>query len=73
MDDGRTGLLVTPGSVPEIRHALEKLMASPELRERLGREARWKVEREADPAAYRDILVSLIRQLASNPQLSTHG
>ena len=73
VDDGRTGLLVTPRSVTEIRRALEELIASAELRERLGREARMKATRDADPVAHRDALLALIRELASNQQAPAHG
>jgi glycosyltransferase involved in cell wall biosynthesis len=38
--DGDTGLLVPAGDVPALRQALERLLADPELRERLGRQAR---------------------------------
>jgi starch synthase len=73
VEEGRTGLLVTPGNVSETRRALEELIASAELRERLGREARNQVARDADPLAHRQALVALIRQVASNQQVSTHG
>jgi len=34
--DGKTGLLVPPGDVPALRAAIERLLADPELRRRLG-------------------------------------
>jgi glycosyltransferase involved in cell wall biosynthesis len=73
VDEGRTGLLVTPGNVSEIRRALDELIASAELRERLGREARTKIARDAHPMPHRQALVALIRQVASNQQGTTHG
>jgi glycosyltransferase involved in cell wall biosynthesis len=73
VDEGRTGLLVTPGKVSEIRRALEELIASAELRERLGRHARTKIARDADPVHHRQALVALIRQVASNQQGPMHG
>jgi starch synthase len=73
IEERRTGLLVTPGNVSEIRGALEELIASAELRERLGREARSKVATVADPVVHREALLTLIRQLASNQQVTTHG
>jgi glycosyltransferase involved in cell wall biosynthesis len=46
VEDGETGLLVTPGDVEALRAALERLLADPELRRRLGRSARRRaVER----------------------------
>lgn len=44
--DGRTGLLVEPGSAAAISDAVEKLMADPALRERLGQQGRERVLRE---------------------------
>lgn len=62
--DGETGLLVKPGDVPELVAALETLIASAELRESMGRAARRKIERDADPDAHRQRLVELIRHAA---------
>lgn len=39
LQDGRTGLLVAPGAVEELRTAIARLCDSPDLRERLGRNA----------------------------------
>jgi starch synthase len=66
IDDGVTGLLVTPGSLSEIAAALDTLIASAELRERLGRAARHKITRDADPVAHRGRLVALIEQVAGH-------
>jgi colanic acid/amylovoran biosynthesis glycosyltransferase len=48
VEDGSTGLLVAPGRADELADALERLAASRELRERLGRHGRLRVEREFD-------------------------
>jgi alpha-maltose-1-phosphate synthase len=64
--DGESGLLVTPGNVPELVTALDRLISSAELREQLGRAARAKVERDADPDAHRARLVALIKQVAGH-------
>lgn len=40
VSDGETGLLVPPRDAPALRTAVERLLADPELRERLGRTAR---------------------------------
>jgi glycosyltransferase involved in cell wall biosynthesis len=44
--DGRTGVLVPPGDAAALAGALEFLVDQPECRERLGREARARVERD---------------------------
>ena len=63
IDDGVTGILVTPGDTAELVRALELLIGSAELRERLGRAARRKVEIDADPDAHHARLVALISQV----------
>ena len=42
--DGRTGVLVPPGDAHALAGALEFLADQPDMRERLGREARARVE-----------------------------
>ena len=64
IDDGVTGILVPPGDVGAIASALDVLIASAELRERLGRAARRKIAGDADPSAHRERLLALIRQVA---------
>ena len=46
VEDEATGLLVSPGRVDELADALERLAASPELCERLGRHGRLRVDTE---------------------------
>lgn len=64
IEDGTTGLLVQPGHTGELVAALGQLIDSPELRERLGRAARRKIELSADPGEHRRRLVALITQVA---------
>ena len=45
VEDGATGFLVEPGDVDGLRAALLRLLADPELRRRLGNEARRRVRR----------------------------
>jgi glycosyltransferase involved in cell wall biosynthesis len=73
IDAGRTGLLVTPGSVQELTGALDRLISSADLREQLGRAARMKVEQDADPDVHRMRLVELVKQVASITQGSGVG
>ncbi len=64
--DGETGLLVRPGDADALRAALERLLADPELRRRLGEAGRervrsrlsWDVVTGATLSAYRDALLS---------------
>jgi glycosyltransferase involved in cell wall biosynthesis len=44
--DGANGLLVKPGDSAALAATLQRLVGDPELRERLGAEARARVERE---------------------------
>jgi glycosyltransferase involved in cell wall biosynthesis len=43
VEDGVTGLLVEPGDVEGLRSALERLLADPELRGRMGRAGRARI------------------------------
>ena len=65
IEDGETGLLVEPGDASGLVRALATLIDSAELRTRLGRRARAKIERDAHPGTHRDRLVALITQAAS--------
>jgi starch synthase len=66
IDDGRTGILVRPRVRADLIEALGRLIGSAELREQMGREARAKIEIDADPRAHRRRLVALIQQAAQH-------
>jgi glycosyltransferase involved in cell wall biosynthesis len=68
IDEGHTGLLVTPGDIAGLTAALDQLISSAPLRERLGRAARIKVEHDADPEVHRARLMEVITQVASIKQ-----
>jgi glycosyltransferase involved in cell wall biosynthesis len=74
IDDGTTGLLVAPGNTAELVAAMTQLIDSADLRHRLGRAARRKIELTADPGEHRRRLVALITQAASvRQQTRQHG
>jgi glycosyltransferase involved in cell wall biosynthesis len=64
VSDGETGLLVPPRDAPALREAVQRLLADPELRERLGRAARvrarerfgWDAVIEKTLAVYRRVV-----------------
>lgn len=64
VDDGATGLLVPPGDAGALVEALRTLLASAELRRRMGEAGRARMERVADPADYAARLRGLIREVA---------
>jgi glycosyltransferase involved in cell wall biosynthesis len=65
VEDGETGLLVAPGDRAALARALDRLLVSAELRDRLGRNARQKIERDAHPEEHRRRLVALVSEVAS--------
>lgn len=64
--DGVTGLLIAPASSDELVAALDRLIGSAELRSRMGRAARRKIEGDADPERHRRELVALIREVSGD-------
>jgi glycosyltransferase involved in cell wall biosynthesis len=63
--DGRTGLLVRPGDPAELAAALERLVAEPALRRRLGAAGRARAEECFDLEPFRCAHVELYsRELA---------
>jgi glycosyltransferase involved in cell wall biosynthesis len=56
VDDGRSGFLVPPACREALATALERLIASAELRHEMGSRARQTIVRTADPDEYRHTL-----------------
>jgi glycosyltransferase involved in cell wall biosynthesis len=63
IEDGVDGLLVPPRDVPALRAAIERLLADAELRERLGRAAREKAQREWSAEHAGSALLALYRSI----------
>jgi len=64
--DGETGAMVAPGDVDAIGAALDRLLASADLRRRMGMAARRRIEETAAPDAYRRRLAAAIHRLAGS-------
>ncbi len=64
--DGETGVLVPPGDVDALVAALERLLASAELRHEMGVRARRRIEAIAAPEVYRARLAAHIHRLAGS-------
>jgi glycosyltransferase involved in cell wall biosynthesis len=62
IDDGVDGVLVRPRDVRALREAIERLLADPELRARLGAAARAKAQREWSRDAMADALVRVYEE-----------
>jgi colanic acid/amylovoran biosynthesis glycosyltransferase len=60
--DGETGLLVEPGSAPQIARAIERLMDDPVSARRMGREGKKLIEREHDLARSASRLATLFAE-----------
>ncbi len=64
IEDGVTGLLVSPGDVSQLVVALKTLVQSAELRRRFGTAARKRIRESSCPEDYSSKLTSMIKQLA---------
>lgn len=62
--DGETGVLVPPRDVAALIAALDRLVASAEMRHEMGVRARGRIEKTAAPGVYRDRLAGVIHRLA---------
>jgi glycosyltransferase involved in cell wall biosynthesis len=64
VEDGVSGLLVPPRDRAALVAVMMRLLESSEARERMGRAARARIERDADPDHHRDRLLDLIYEVA---------
>ena len=74
VDDGRTGYLAPAGDVAAFRNALEKLIADPDLRARMGAAGRRRFENEFTVEAMLDRTLNVYRAVvAHGPEVLTPG
>jgi glycosyltransferase involved in cell wall biosynthesis len=73
IEDGETGILVPVGDVKRLASALERLITDPELRERLGRQARSFHREHLNIDAYLPRLVTIWRAAAAASGTITTG
>jgi glycosyltransferase involved in cell wall biosynthesis len=59
--DGETGILVEPGDVAGMRAAIQHLLAHPEEAQRLGHNARQRIEKELNLDIYVERIASLLQ------------
>jgi glycosyltransferase involved in cell wall biosynthesis len=64
---GEGGIIVSPGSVPELRSALERLIESPALRVELGQRARARALQHYDARTNAPRLLEILREVAKAP------
>ena len=64
VEDGVTGLLVPPGDVEAIRHAVSRLLEDTALRRRLGEAARERARQRFSAEACRDALADVYVDVA---------
>lgn len=69
--DGVTGFLVPVGDANALTDAVGKLLADPELRLRMGKAGRERVERDFRPEVVWDALAHLYRELMSGERVPT--
>lgn len=64
IENGETGVLVAPRDEAALARALDALVRSADARRAMGAEARARIERTADPLAYRDALITALHSVA---------
>lgn len=66
VEEDQNGLLFEPGNATELRRALERMIGSPQSRERWGAESRWRAEQRSwDDVAQR--YLRLFEEAVQNP------
>ena len=67
VDEGVEGFLIKPGDIKSIGTALDKLLSDPELRVRMGKAGRERIENEYTPSVIFPVLKSIYKKI--NPDL----
>jgi glycosyltransferase involved in cell wall biosynthesis len=70
--DGQNGLLVPPGDVPAMASAIKKLIADPDLRTRLGQQARDDAVRNHSWEQYLSSIENLFENVAKALPINSH-
>jgi glycosyltransferase involved in cell wall biosynthesis len=70
MITGRNGMLVSPGSVDELKQALGALLADPEGRRRIGQDGRQLVQERLTLWRQADRVSDIYRSLCPRPAVS---
>jgi glycosyltransferase involved in cell wall biosynthesis len=68
-----SGLLITPGDIEDCATQMERLLADPALRERLGRAARERIERDFALSDALDRLSAIYRRFGVEPRPAVVG
>jgi glycosyltransferase involved in cell wall biosynthesis len=68
IEDGVTGILVPPDDAQALAGALDRLLADPSLRQRMGRSARARIEREFDWERCLDQMEAVYRSVVGQPE-----
>lgn len=71
--EGETGLLFAPGDVADLTHKLRRLVASPELRTTLGRNAMERVKRDFSQAMVVDAFIRFFENLVASAGRAKRG
>jgi starch synthase len=68
VEDGVTGILVPPDDAQALAGALDRLLADPSLRQRMGRSPRARMEREFDWERCLDRMEPVYRSVVGQPE-----
>jgi len=73
VEDGVTGILAEPGDAQSLRAALDRLLADPQLRERMGRAGRQRYLERFTPDRMTDGVVAMFHDLSARRNSARRG